>query len=123
MYFALAAFLWLPASAHCELETVPGFEFLHCASGLPTTGSADAACDDCDCCAVEKSHYRTSHTGLTAPTSELIPEFFAHQQWVLPALPADVRPGILTFAAVPLLPSRHFLGRTALPVRAPSFVS
>ena len=53
LLFALAASLWLPASAHCQLETVPGFEFLRCSVD---TGDAQQPAKDCsNCCSVEQS--------------------------------------------------------------------
>lgn len=39
---------------------------------------------------------------------------------IITALPIEVSLGILTAAPPEILSSRHFLSRTALPVRAPS---
>jgi hypothetical protein len=122
-FFALAAFLWLPASAHCQLETLPGFEFLHCAVDAKSSGDASNGCNDCGCCAVEKSQYRASHTCLNAPAPELLSIFSAPRLVSFQPLPAEVCVGVLTAAPPELLPSRHFLFRTALPVRAPSLAS
>jgi len=118
--FALAAFLWLPASAHCQLETVPGLEFLRCA--VTTADPHHPAKDCCDGCASEQSQYRADHIRLNAPTPELIPVFSAPALQVLSTLPAEVSLGILT-AAPPWLPGRHFASRTALLARAPSIAS
>lgn len=118
--FALAAFLWLSASAHCQLETVPGLEFLRCSV---TAGNAHQPAKDCsNCCSVEQSQYRADHVRLNVPTPELLPVFSAPVLLVRTALPAEVSLGILT-AAPPWLPSRHFASRTALPARAPSITS
>ena len=119
--FVLTALLWLPASVHCQLESLPGLEFLHCDAETPA--SHDPTEDCRDCCAVEKSQYRAEHDRLTIPAPVLLPVPFAP---VLPAtaiLPAEVSPGIRTLAP-PELPQRwHFLTRTAPPVRAPSLAS
>lgn len=119
--FALAAFLWLPVSAHCALETVPGFQFLRCAP--EATESHNPSKDCSNCCAVEKSQYRAESFRLTAPAPELLPLIVVS---VLPAvhvLPAQISLGVLTAAPPELPASCHFLLRTALPPRAPSFVS
>lgn len=123
IFFALAAFLWLPASAHCELETLPGFEFMHCAVDKQSPVDGNAGCNDCGCCAVEKSQYRASHIYLNAPVPGLLPILFATRLASFQPMPAEVCVGVLTAAPPELLPSRHFLSRTALPVRAPSLAS
>ena len=123
IYFALAAFLWLPAYAHCELETLPGLEFLHCSIDAKAPADANKGCNDCGCCAVEKSQYRAISTSLNASASGLLPVFFAPLLESFQPLPAEVGAGFPTTAPPGLLPSRHFLSRTALPIRAPSLAS
>jgi len=118
--FALAAFLWLPASAHCQLETVPGLGFLRCS--VTAADTHHPAKDCCDGCASEQSQYRADHVRLNFPTPELLPVFSAPVLPVLNALSTEVSLGILT-AAPPWLPSWHFVSRTALPARAPSIAS
>lgn len=121
--FALAAFLWLPASAHCELEALSGFEFLHCAVETQSSDGANKGCNDCGCCAVEKSQYRSNHIFQNTPAPGLLPVLLAPWLESFQPLSAEVCLGILTAAPPGLLPSRHFLSRTALPVRAPSLAS
>ncbi len=123
IYFALAAFLWLPASAHCQMETLPGLEFLQCSMDAQSPGDDNKGCNDCGCCAMEKSQYWASFTGLNAPAPGLFTIFFALRLESFQPLPAKVGAGFPTTAPPGLLPSRHFLSRTALPVRAPSLVS
>lgn len=120
IWFALAALLWLPAYAHCQLETLTGLEILQCTVAAPDSQAPAKDCDDC--CAVEKSHYRADHSRLTIPTPELISPL----QVLLLAPPQSElsQPTLDQTSAPPDLPQRwHFLARTALPVRAPSFVS
>lgn len=118
MFFALAAFLWLPASAHCQLETIPGLEFLQCS--IESFGNQTAGDDCSQCCAVEKSQYRPESAGFIAPTPEPIAVMPETTPVIITALPIEVSLGILTAAPPEILSSRHFLSRTALPVRAPS---
>ena len=119
--FVLAAFLWLPVSAHCQLESVPGLEFLRCSV---ETADAHSPANDCSgCCAVEKSQYRAEQVRLTIPAPDLLPLSFTPTLPALTSLPAESGVGILTAAPPELSPSRQFLFRTALPPRAPSLAS
>jgi len=119
--FTLAALIWLPVSAHCQLESVPGLEFLRCS--VETADTHTPAKDCTGCCAVEKSQYRTEHVRLTVPTPDLLPLSFTPTLPALASLPAESSVGILTAAPPELPPSRHFLFRTALSPRAPSLAS
>src|SRR5690349_13724447 len=55
-------FAWVPMSAHCKLEAVPGFSFLACES----TSGAESDCDEKECCAFEFSVYKTDQVKLTS---------------------------------------------------------
>jgi hypothetical protein len=119
-WFVVAALAWLPAVAHCPLESLTGFEFLQCAEESPASQPPSGDCHDC--CAVEKSQFRAEQSRpLVLPpdclsscqTPLLIPE-------ASPAVPAALD---LTAAPPDLSPRWHFLARTALPVRAPSLVA
>jgi hypothetical protein len=119
--FALIAFPWLSASAHCQLAAVPGMEFLGCSAENSDARSPARDCDEC--CAVEKAQYRAEHIRLTIPAPDILPIFSAP---VLPsptALPTEVSLGILTAAPPQLLQTWHFVTRMALPARAPSIAS
>ena len=120
--FTLAAFLWLPVSAHCQLEKVSGLEFLQCAVAAQTPdGSTD--CGDCGCCAVEKSQYKSSQARVAIPSSDLLPLLPVTLMDIADKLPDEV--GTAAFAAVPpeLPKCWQFVFRTASPPRAPSFAS
>jgi hypothetical protein len=120
MALALLA-VWPLAMNHCKLESVPGFAFLQCAV---TTADAHYPATDCDnCCAAEKSQCRVDKLLLNVPPPNFLPVFIAVAMSSLDALPAEVSAGILTTAPPPLFSARHFVSRTALPVRAPSFAS
>lgn len=121
-FFALAAFLWLPVSAHCQLESVPGLEFLRCVVDAQTPGDS-TDCGDSGCCAVEKSPYKSTQARVTIPSPDLLP--------LLPVALADITDilsdevSAAAFAAVPpeLPKCWQFAFRTASPPRAPSFAS
>ena len=120
MFSLLALAVWLPATVHCELESVSGFEFLQCVSdGQNSKGN----CSDDGCCTVEKSQYKSKQARLTIPLPDLLPVAFAPVLDVANTLPAEVSLGVLTAAPPELHQTWHFVSRMALPVRAPSVAS
>jgi hypothetical protein len=121
--FALAAFLWLPAAAHCQLESIPGLEFLSCQAGTSYSKNPDSHCGDTGCCSVEESQYKTEQLRVTLPSPDLLPMAFAPLLTPANSLPDEVSQGILTAAPPQLLKTWHFTSRTALPARAPSLAS
>ena len=119
-FFALAAFIWLPASAHCQLESVPGLQFLRCST---ETQSSHSPCKDGGCCSVEKMQYKSEQARLTISAPDLLLISFTPILDAPSSLPVEVSVGILTGAPPELFQNRQFISRAALPVRAPSFVS
>jgi len=118
----VAALLWLPASAHCQLEFIPGLQFLACASDGSASENESSHCDEANCCSIERSQYRTEIFQVALIT--LAPSFSnLLLADALKSLPVPVAGGILTAAPPELLQPRHFISRAALPVRAPSLVS
>ncbi|HEU5122548.1 MAG TPA: hypothetical protein VFW05_00635 [Verrucomicrobiae bacterium] len=116
------ALLWLPAAAHCQLETIPGLQFLACASDSSPSGNEASHCDDTNCCSVERSQYRSEVFDIALIT--LAPSFSnLLLADALKSLPVPIAGGVLTAAPPELLQPRHFISRAALPVRAPSLVS
>ena len=109
--------LWLPATLHCQLESIPGMEFVRCASDTPNQSD----CSGDGCCAVEKSLYKSEQHRLTIPV--FLPISCAPLVHVANTLPAVAGLGILTAAPPELLNTWQFAFRTASPPRAPSFVS
>lgn len=121
IWFALAAFLWLPAVAHCQLESLTGLEFLQCHEA---TSDKHTSSKDCDtCCAVEKSQFRSVQQRLNAPSPDLLPLFLT-VVLISESLESSPVVSFAPVAAPPDLPARwQFIFRAALPVRAPSSVS
>jgi hypothetical protein len=119
IFFALAAFLWLPASAHCQFETVNGLEFLQCDPFAQSQG----ACDGNVCCQVEKSQYKTDQASVSVPSPGLLPLLF-----VVFAGSNHTEPEQITADSFNSLPPElpqcwQFVFRMASPPRAPSFAS
>lgn len=106
----LLAVLWLPITAHCSLETLPGFEFLLC--------EADPSQEDCceDTCAqIEKPSYKVSDTETIVPEPQ---SAFWFEMFFTRVIPVD-SPQPST-AAPPEIPNGwQFSSRSALPSRPP----
>jgi len=106
--------LWLPITAHCCLEKVPGLQFLKCATDTPDNGP----CQD-ECSQLETATYKISDTH----THVLPPAFTVFFQILVQELRADEqrKPVIKTSPEIPT--GWQFSLRTALLPRAPSFTS
>ena len=122
IWFALAALAWLSMSMHCQLETVPGLEFLACQTATPQS-NPNSHCGDNGCCAAEKSQYKSEQLRVSLPSPDLLPISFAPLLTLANSLPDEVSLGILTAAPPQLLKTWQFASRTALPARAPSIAS
>lgn len=120
LWFALAALLWLPAYAHCQLAALTGYELLQCAEAFPA--AADPGEDCADCHAIEQAKFRTSNSRLLLLPDEAGAECVTQVQApaAMALLPA---PWVVTAAPPDLAQRWQFLARTALPVRAPAPVS
>ena len=121
----LLAIFWLPVTSHCLLfESGSGFEFLSCCTHPEPPAAADHHEGECatdSCSIVESAQYKSSLQRLTVPPLNTSVAF------ELPSL-HDTQPAFIIRAEQltdlpPELPGWQFAARTALPPRAPSFVS
>ena len=119
---ALLALAWVPLTSHCQLEAVPGLEFLRCSSDVQSPTEGGDPCQEGGCCTVESAKYQSPRQ------QEIIPVAVA----ILPAdsfafldqsLPVEINLGILTAGPPGLPTSWQFFFRTALSPRAPSLAS
>jgi hypothetical protein len=112
IFLALA---WVPITSHCAWENLPGLQFFQCA----TDTEQDSDCEGDACVQVESASYKVSETQTSVPVPPLTIVFQVSLLEMLPTLqPLPVS------AAPPEIPkSWQFSFRTALPPRAPSFVS
>jgi hypothetical protein len=120
------ATLWVAASFHCRLEVLTGFAFLSCCQHSESEQSPahhEKECDDDGCAAVERGFYK-SETPQDAPVMPLL----ALDAWLSP-LPDEWQSSAFDFfvssSSSPPEFSKawQFFQRTAMPPRAPSFVS
>jgi hypothetical protein len=111
------ALFWAGVSAHCQWEKMPGMDFLQCAS----TETAASHCEGDMCDGVEDGQFSQIQQSPVASFDFVLVEInfltiFDTSSEQLTCIPFD--------KALPVLPvCWQFVHRTALPVRAPSFVS
>jgi hypothetical protein len=118
------AVLWLPVSVHCQLEQIPGLEFLSCCDHEDTSGPHQD--DDCagDACAVlESGLYKLEEHQVPLPAPASVGAALA-------AFPTSLASDSAAAGALvrgndpPDFPRPwQFTSRAALPPRAPSFAS
>ena len=111
--------LWFPATNHCRLESIPGLEFLRCASDA-NNGSD---CDGDGCETVEKGFYKIENDRPIVPAPILV-VVLSLPPLLTETSPAGLVSGGESTSAPPELPKVwQFSLRTALPPRAPSIAS
>jgi len=108
---------------HCELETIPGLEFLACPTESDCHNEAGSDRSEDGCCSFEKSDYQVNPTRLTLAAHAFFLLCATPMLDLANALPGEVSVGILTAAPPEFSNTWHFVSRTALPVRAPSIAS
>jgi hypothetical protein len=107
--------LWVPTTAHCALEIIPGLEIFNC----ETQSSPKPDCEADGCAQVENPTYKVSDSQVP-----LLPPLFVVIFELPPVEAAPQEEPFLTTAAPPDITSRwQISSRAALPPRAPSFVS
>jgi hypothetical protein len=118
----LLATCYLPATGHCLLEQAGWFSEVDgcCEASAPMDSPPFAPCGD-GCCAIERGGYASNPRTLllTAPVAAVAPAPLAAVTCLAPVekiVPVDSSPPELSR-------SWCFRFRTALPPRAPSFVS
>ena len=126
IFVSVIVTLWVAASFHCRLEVLTGFELLSCCQhSEPEQSPAhhEKECNDDGCAAVERGFYKPARLE-DAPVMPLL----ALNAWLSPLPALDLSSASKHLVSVssspPELPKAwQFSQRTALPPRAPSFVS
>ena len=123
MMVVLLALAWVPLTSHCQLESIPGLEFLRCVCDTQASPKSGDSCQDDGCCAVELAKYQSPRQQEITPivVMAMLPE--ASSGVLEQPLPPEFSLDLLTPAPSGLSTSWQFSFRTALPVRAPSLAS
>jgi hypothetical protein len=118
----LMAFLWMAQASHCHAENIPGLDFLAC-NGNNAENEAHSCCGG-TCKTGESRQTKTEEKKRVASPQPEVPH------WLTPSLIAlllsepETDRGIAIADVRPEFPKCwQFLSRTALPVRAPSFLA
>ena len=115
--------LWVPATMHCALETVPGFSFLQWCCDADDSRQTPRDCEDGVCGEVESGSYRIEDPLTVASIPAMILAFAAWDRVAEPT-PASATHFIPSTSAPPELPRFwQFSCRTALPPRAPCLIA
>jgi hypothetical protein len=113
---------WPLVTTHCDLEQLPGLEFLACADEADAS-HAESDCETDPCASVESGFYKTEDARQVVPTPQLIPSAFLTAIMLEAARPAISLSTTFDFAPPELPKVWQFSFRTALAPRAPSFLS
>lgn len=116
---------WALMTNHCALEMIPSLSFLACS---PQTEAARHVPDDCgdegDACAtVESGNYKSEESQVSAGKAPLANAFMLALLSELTALESLVGRASPEVIPPELAHVWQFSFRTALPPRAPSFIS
>ena len=115
--------LWVPVTSHCLLESLPGFGFLACCQHQDAAPHQDADCDQDACAVVESGSYMIQENPPLSAPPVVMPVAFVSSWLAEPALiPISPIPAA-ALAPPELSQGWQFSARTALLLRAPSFVS
>jgi hypothetical protein len=114
--------VWPLVASHCRIEQLPGFDFLACA-GEDADATQQEDCETDSCATVESGLYKTEDGRQTVPTppASLSPILTASLREA--AESADEPIVAEDAASSDFRTTWQFSIRTALPPRAPSFVS
>jgi hypothetical protein len=117
----LLALVWAPMTAHCNIESVPGFSFLTCETDVAHETSPKHC--GTECCVLESSPYRSDDSKpVSAPIA--VAAILCQLELIDLQQAAQHVPDLRLLTVPPELPkSWQFIARTALPVRAPSIAS
>lgn len=115
--------LWPLVTSHCSLEQMPGLEFLACVDEAATAPHQENGCETDSCASVESGFYKTEDGRQVVPMPPLVASAFLTEILLEAEKPATA--GCVVFDSIPpeLPKVWQFSLRTALPPRAPSFVS
>lgn len=110
--------LWGLATLHCDLEQMPGFEFLAFCHSEDASSHQDEDCHSDGCSDVESGLYRIEEQAASAPVPLLVSSFLPPGWETTPPL-ARPQPVLLNGSPPDLPKAWQFSYRTALPPRAP----
>jgi len=118
----LLAFAWLPLSAHCKIETIPGLKWLACQPAGSAQSSPSSHCGT-GCCSVESASYSAPANQSIHSDLNFVLLFVNVLAELTVDRPIELVVGPSSDPPPELLTTWQFVSRTALPARAPSIAS
>lgn len=118
----LMAFLWLAQASHCHAGSIPGLDFLGCTSNN-AENEAHSCCGG-TCKTIETRQTKTDEKKRVASPQPEIPRWLTSSLIAFLLSEPETDRGNAFADVPPEFPKCwQFLSRTALPVRAPSFLA
>jgi hypothetical protein len=125
LFVLMMALIWVPMTAHCQLENVPGLEFLKCLPSETKHSTPDPSghCGDDACYNLESGAWRVENFQLDATIPPLIDQL----SWAVTLLDlavtwdASAYEDFTTNADLPKL--KRVIFRTVLAARPPPIAS
>ena len=118
----MALAIWLPATAHCAIASIPGLKFLACSSSASQAGNQPAPCEK-GCCSVEKSQYLRENETVKVMQPDLAALIITAFLNFVPATTSESIQFVASNDPPELVNVWQFIFRTALPARTPSIAS
>lgn len=118
----LMAFLWLAQASHCHAGNIPGLDFLGCTSNN-AENEAHSCCGG-TCKTIESRQTKTDEKKRVAAPQPEVPRWLTSSLIAFLLSEPETDRGNAFADVPPEFPKCwQFLSRTALPVRAPSFLA
>lgn len=117
---------WVLMTNHCAIELIPGLKFLACSPESAAAPHQPSDCDDSNdaCATIEGGLYKSEQSQVSAGKVPVFSVAFAFALLSQPATLDRVASHFSPEASPPeLVHTWQFTSRTALPPRAPSFIS
>lgn len=111
--------LWVPLTSHCTWENISDLALFKCVDDTEQSSEQKSDCADDGCEQLETATYRSSD----AQPDVAPPAFLVLFQLLNLTVPAHESCAAATTSPPEILSGWQFTFRTALPPRAPSFVS
>jgi len=119
----MLALAWAPLTAHCQLESATGLQFLQCDREGRVPAQGGSHCDDSSCCDWESGQCRLPQNQVSFFVADsVVLALEPLSAWALEPSPAG-EPGMVTAAPAEVYRAWQFSLRAALPPRAPSVAS
>ena len=117
------AVFWTVAAGYCQIEVLPGMEFLRCVPGQESVPVSGSHCGDSVCASIESGQYKTDCERVTAPPPLLTLAVCALAFVEAPLSDQEAKLALIIAEATAPPKPWQFSHRTALAPRAPSIAS